>query len=61
VDDIDLFAGGMSEPLFDGGLTGELFSNMMALQFQRLRFGDRFFFDNAASIMGFNDCEWLVM
>ena len=46
VDDIDLFPGGMSEPIFDGGLAGETFSFLMGLQFQRLKYGDRFFYDN---------------
>ncbi|KAK7473973.1 hypothetical protein BaRGS_00034802, partial [Batillaria attramentaria] len=46
VDDMELFAAGLSEPLHDGGLAGETFSRLIATQFQRLRAGDRFFYLN---------------
>lgn len=45
VSDIDLFPGGMAEPPHDNGLLGETFSHLLAIQFSRLRKGDRFFFD----------------
>ena len=57
MDDIDLFSGGMSEPAFDGGLVGETFSKLMGLQLQRVKFGDRFFFDNERHWFGFTDRE----
>ncbi|KAK7093679.1 chorion peroxidase-like [Littorina saxatilis] len=57
VDDIDLFSGAMCEPAFDGGLVGETFSNMMALQFRKLKFGDRFFFNNYRRYFGFRDLQ----
>ncbi|XP_076452125.1 chorion peroxidase-like [Babylonia areolata] len=53
VNDIDLFPGGMSEPVHDGGLVGETFSNLMAIQLNRLKFGDRFFFNNERKPFGF--------
>ena len=55
MDDIDLFSAGIAEPVFDGGLLGETFSNMMGLQFQRVKYGDRFFFDNQRGLFGFSD------
>ena len=58
MDDIDLFSGGISEPVFDGGLVGETFSEMMGMQFQRVKLGDRFFFDNERHFSGFSDREF---
>ena len=55
VDDIDLFSGGMSEPPFEGGLVGETFSRMIGLQLHRVKYGDRFFFDNQITHFGFTD------
>ena len=54
VDDVDLFSAGIAEPLFDGGVVGEIFSHLMAMQFKRLKFGDRFFFTHKR-IFGFTD------
>ncbi len=46
VDDIDLWTGGLSEGASGGGLLGELFSEILLDQFERLRVGDRFWYEN---------------
>ncbi|XP_025084351.1 peroxidase-like protein 3 [Pomacea canaliculata] len=58
VDDIDLFSGGLSEAPHDGGLAGETFSRLMALQFQRLKFGDKFFFGHRKAYFGFTTTQY---
>ncbi|ELU15915.1 hypothetical protein CAPTEDRAFT_128664, partial [Capitella teleta] len=45
-DDIDIFAGGISESPLAGGMVGETFSCLMGEQFEKLRKGDRFWFEN---------------
>lgn len=47
VEDIDLFSGGMSElPLIDG-VVGPTFACIIGVQFNHLKFGDRFYFEHA--------------
>ncbi|XP_060064711.1 chorion peroxidase-like [Ylistrum balloti] len=45
VDDIDLFAGGISENDVKGGHLGRVFSHILARQFSELKAGDRFFYE----------------
>ncbi|CAH1274733.1 PXDN [Branchiostoma lanceolatum] len=46
VDDIDLFSGALSEEPVANAVVGWTFANLMGLQFQKLRRGDRFWFEN---------------
>ncbi|XP_033762435.1 lactoperoxidase-like [Pecten maximus] len=45
VDDIDLYAGGISEDDVKGGHLGPVFSHILARQFHELKAGDRFFYE----------------
>ena len=44
--DIDIFAGGMSEKPVEGGVLGPLFACLVGHQFQNLKNGDRFYYEN---------------
>ena len=44
VDNIDLWVGGLAEDHVSGGSVGPLFRNILADQFERLRDGDRFWY-----------------
>ncbi|XP_061585165.1 eosinophil peroxidase-like [Cololabis saira] len=45
-DNIDLWLGGVAEPFVPGGRVGPLFACLIASQFQRIRQGDRFWWEN---------------
>ena len=45
-DDIDLFAGGISERHAPGAIVGPLFRCILGRQFQFLRDGDRYYYEN---------------
>lgn len=46
VDDIDLWVGGLAEDHLDGSSMGETFTTIIVDQFERLRTGDRFWYQN---------------
>jgi peroxidase len=45
--DIDIFTGGLAEVPYPDAVTGHTFNCLKALQFARVKFGDRFFFTHA--------------
>src|SRR5207237_1773310 len=49
VDNIDLWVGALAEDHVAGGSVGPLFTRIIATQFQNLRDGDRFWFENQFS------------
>ncbi|XP_065315508.1 chorion peroxidase-like [Gordionus sp. m RMFG-2023] len=51
-DDIDLFLGGICEKAESDSLVGPTFACIIGRQFQKLRFGDRFWFENAPKYPG---------
>lgn len=58
VEDIDLFSGGISElPLIDG-IVGPTFACIMGVQFNHLKFGDRFYFEHGNQDGSFTPGEW---
>ncbi|XP_062570339.1 peroxidase-like protein isoform X2 [Saccostrea cucullata] len=54
-DDIDLFTGAMSERNVGGSLVGPTFGCIIGFQFNRLKFGDRFWFENKFPRTGFTE------
>lgn len=52
-DDIDLFAGGMSENVVPGGIVGPTFQCLFVKQFEAYKKGDRFFYENKFPETGF--------
>ena len=46
INDVDLWVGGLAEPHLPGGCVGETFAAIIAKQFQLLRDGDRYWFEN---------------
>ncbi len=50
VDDVDLWVGGLAEDKVHGALVGEVFFIILKDQFERLRDGDRFWYENSMSV-----------
>jgi hypothetical protein len=46
VNDVDLWVGGLSEPPVSGGMVGETFAIILKDQFERVRDGDRYWYQN---------------
>ena len=53
MDDIDLFPGLIMEEAFEDAQIGETFVCLISDTFARLRFGDRFFYDNGGQAGSF--------
>ncbi|MEQ8838906.1 MAG: peroxidase family protein, partial [Lacipirellulaceae bacterium] len=51
IEDIDLWVGAVAEDALPGSLVGELLSEIIADQFERLRDGDRFFYEGDADAL----------
>jgi len=54
---IDLFTGGLVETPVSGGLTGPTFNCLKAVQFQRLKDGDRYFFTHNTGPYAFTQAQ----
>ena len=59
-EDIELFPGGISELSGRNGLVGEVFANIMGLQFKKIKFGDRFWHETNDPIVRFTNGEYTV-
>lgn len=53
VDDVDIWIGGISEPPVSGGMVGETFATILKEQFERVRDGDRFWYQNRSDLSPF--------
>ncbi|XP_071090838.1 thyroid peroxidase-like [Haliotis cracherodii] len=53
VDDIDLYSGGIAEVPFAGAAVGRTYICLIGKQFEKLRDGDRFWFESTDSVTGF--------
>ncbi|XP_063400947.1 peroxidase-like protein [Mytilus trossulus] len=60
-EDIDLFAGGMSETPVAGALVGPTFRCIIGLQFRFFKIGDRFFYENNFPLTGFTEPQLRVI
>jgi len=54
---IDLFTGGLVETPVSGGVTGPTFNCLKAVQFQRLKDGDRYFFTHNTGPYAFTQAQ----
>ena len=57
VEDIDLFSGGISEKSISDGLVGTTFGCIIALQFEKLRKCDRFWYETPDKRLGFSGLQ----
>jgi len=55
--DIDLFTGALTETPVANALSGPTFNCLMAVQFARLKFGDRYFFTHASQAGSFSSTQ----
>ena len=53
VDDVDFWAAGIAEKAVPGGVIGKTFACISGLHFARLKFGDRFWYENAMPDVAF--------
>ena len=53
MDDVDLYAAGVSENHVSGGMVGPTFACIIAKQFRNLRVSDRFWFELPDQKLGF--------
>ena len=60
-EDIELFPGGISELSVRNGLVGEVFANIMGLQFKKIKFGDRFWHETNDPIVRFTNGEYTTV
>ncbi|KAG1666076.1 Chorion peroxidase [Nymphon striatum] len=61
VDDIDLFVGGLLEPIIDGAEVGETFGCILGEQFRILVKGDRFFYANGQKLPSSSERDGLAI
>ncbi|ESO85670.1 hypothetical protein LOTGIDRAFT_183937 [Lottia gigantea] len=54
IDDVDLYVGGLSEPPVEHGIVGPTFACIFGLQFNDLKFRDRFWFENEHPVNYYN-------
>ena len=47
--DIDLYSGALSETVVEGGSVGETYACLLGIQFQNLKYGDRFWYERTTS------------
>ena len=55
ISDIDLFLGGLMERPADDALLGPTFQCLVGDQFKRLKFGDRFWFEEGGQLNSFTE------
>ncbi|UYV64081.1 hypothetical protein LAZ67_2006516 [Cordylochernes scorpioides] len=58
VEDIDLFTGGVSETPLDGASVGPTFGCVIGLQFNHLKYGDRYYFEHRGQPGSFSQGEY---
>lgn len=62
VEEIEPFVGMLAENHLPGALVGETLANALGLQFHNLRYGDRFYFENAEKPQAFtNGTFWMYV